>query len=174
MHQLLSPKMTLNFVPVQEFEVKQFLYQLRYDNENQSQFYQHVRRLSFSIVMTSALGRRVENGDLDTADEASSLLGRITRPGAFIEDTVPLLGKLPNLLKPSYRKARGYAPIIHRGKMRAWNRVKEEVKSGNAVDSFGKNLALSDYEAQGLTDLDCAWIVGGMFATQCVKSRFQH
>ena len=161
MHLLLSPKMTLEFVPIQEFEVKKFLYQLLCDNKNQLEFYQHVRRLSFSVVMTLALGRSVENLDLDTADEASALLGRITRPGAFVEDTVPILEILPNFLQPSRRKAEYYATIVHKGKMRAWDGIKEQVKAGNAPKSFGKNLAMSDYKAQGLTDLDCAWIVGG-------------
>jgi hypothetical protein len=166
MHQLLSPKATLNFVPSQEFEVKQFLYQLAFQNADQGSFYQHVRRLSFSIVMTSTYGRRInswDHPDVLAAGETSALLGRITRPGAFIEDDIPLFAKLPNWLQPSRKAAKGYAKVILRGKMRSWNELKGEVASGKAPPSFGRRLIESDYKAQGLTDEDGAWIVGGEY-----------
>lgn len=164
MHRLLAPKMTLTFVPSQEFEVKQFLYQLALDNDDQSRFLQHVRRLSFSIVMTSTYGRRVPSGDhedLRMAAESSALLGRISRPGVFPEDDLPPLALLPKWLQPSRQKALDYYPIVLRGKMRLWDRLKEEYQTGKAPPSFGRSLIESDYKSQGLTDEDAAWIVGG-------------
>jgi hypothetical protein len=164
MHRLLAPKPTLEFVPSQQFEVKHFLYQLAFENEDQSSFFQHVRRLSFSIVTSSTYGRRIESiADpiLDNAGEASALLARITRPGAFIEDDIPLVAKLPKLLQPSRREATDYAAIILAGKMQSWNRLKDDIKAGIAPPSFGKDLAESDFREQGLTDEDAAWITGG-------------
>jgi len=165
MHQLLAPKATLSFVPSQEFEVKQFIYQLAFENDDYGAFYQHVRRLSFSIVMTSTYGRRIgswDHPDVKAAGETSALLGRITRPGAFPEDDLPLLAMLPKWLQPSRKAAKGYADIILRGKMRSWNQLKAEHAAGRAPPSFGRTLLESDYAAKGLTDEDCAWIVGGL------------
>lgn len=163
MHKLLAPKPTAEFVPSQEFEVKQLLHHLGFENGDQSAWFEHVRRMSFSIVTTSTYGRPVDDADLRNAGESSALLGRITRPGAFIEDDIPLLARwLPERLQPSRRQAKKYADIILRGKMRAWNQLKEEVESGKAPPSFGRDLAQSDFRAQGLTDEDAAWITGGL------------
>ncbi|KAF2867549.1 O-methylsterigmatocystin oxidoreductase [Massariosphaeria phaeospora] len=165
MHRLLDPKMTLTFVPSQEFEVKQFLYQLAFDNEDQNKFFQHIRRLSFSIVMTSTYGRRVdstEHEDLRAAAKASALLGKISRPGAFIEDEIPPLALLPEWAQPSRKKAKEYYKIVLKGKMQMWERLCDEVKRGVAPPSFGKSLYESNFRDEGLTDEDAAWIVGGL------------
>lgn len=165
MHRLLAPKPTLEFVPSQEYEVKHFLYQLAFENEDQALFFQHVRRLSFSIVTSSTYGRRIDSAAdpvLNNAGEASALLARITRPGAFIEDDIPFLARLPRFLQPSSRVAKKYAAIILAGKMQSWNRLKDDIKAGVAPPSFGRDLAESDFRDQGLTDEDAAWITGGM------------
>jgi hypothetical protein len=165
MHRLLAPKPTLEFVPSQEFEVKQLLYQLAFDNDDQAAFFHHVRRMSFSIVTTSTYGHRIDSQDhpeLRSAEESSALLGRITRPGAFIEDDIPPLAQfLPRFFQPSRRQAAKYAQVILRGKMRSWSQLKDEVKAGTAAPSFGRDLAETDLQSQGLTDEDAAWITGG-------------
>ncbi|RYP62691.1 hypothetical protein DL769_007198 [Monosporascus sp. CRB-8-3] len=164
MHRLLASKPTLEFVPSQEFYIKQFLYRLAFDNEDQGAFFGHVRRMSFSIVTTSTYGRCIESQDhpdLSNAGEASALLGRITRPGGFIED-IPPLAMLPKFLQPSHRRAKKYADIILRGKMRSWNQLKAEIDAGIAAPSFGRDLAESDCKSQGLTDEDAAWITAGL------------
>lgn len=175
MHQLLSPKMTLTFVPTQEFEAKQFLYQLAFDNADQAKWAQHVRRLSFSIVMTSTYGRRIDSGDhedLRIAAETSKSMAKISRPGAFIEDDFPFLAKLPHWLQPSRRAAKEHYKIIARGKMRAWERLRAELEAGKAPPSFGRSLMESDYKSQGLTDEDAAWIVAGKFRSFLCFSRY--
>jgi len=53
--------MTATFVPSQEFEAKQLLFDLATDNENQRNFYQHMRRFAFSIIMTNTFGTRIKN-----------------------------------------------------------------------------------------------------------------
>lgn len=158
--------MTATFMPSQEFEVKQFLYELAFDNDDQSKFFQHVRRLSFSIIMTSTYGRRVgssDHEDLKAAAEASALLGKISRPGAFIEDELPPLASLPEWLQPSRKKAKEYYKVVLKGKMRLWDRLCDDMKTGSAPPSFGRSLYESDFKDQGLTDEDASWIVGGKF-----------
>ncbi|KAK9422283.1 putative O-methyltransferase domain-containing protein [Seiridium unicorne] len=165
MHRLLAPKPTLEFVPSQEFEVKHLLHQLAFDNEDQKSFFDHVRRMSLSIVAATTYGRRIESQDdpdMRSAGETAALLGSITRPGVFIEDDVPLLGKLPNFLHPSRAKAQKYADIILRGKMGVWNRLKAEVETGVAAPSFGRDLVEGELKDKKLTDEDAAWLTGGL------------
>ena len=163
-HKLLSVRSTLTFLPSQEYEVKQLMYDLATGNDNGRDFYLHVRRKSMSIISASALGRRIDNKDHDDikrAGQSSQLLGRITRAGAFIEDELPFLLFLPRFMQPSHKKAQQFAGLLRRAKMHIWNRLQAEVASGIAPPSFGKELALSDYKRQGLTDEDAAWIAGG-------------
>jgi cytochrome P450 len=58
-HKLLTPKMSEAFVPSQEFEAKQLMYDLLTDNAEETEFYNHVRRYTLSVVITSTYGRRV-------------------------------------------------------------------------------------------------------------------
>ncbi|KAM0817167.1 putative O-methyltransferase domain-containing protein [Seiridium cardinale] len=165
MHRLLAPKPTLEFVPSQEFEVKHLLHQLAFNNGDQKSFFDHVRRMSLSIVAATTYGRRIESQDdpdMRSAGETAALLGSITRPGVFIEDDVPLLGKLPKFLHPSRAKAQKYADVILRGKMSAWSRLKAEVETGVAAPSFGRDLVEGELKDKKLTDEDAAWLTGGL------------
>ncbi len=58
-HKLLTPKVSNLYRPSQEFEAKQLLFDLLTDNENEEDFYMHIRRYSTSVVLTSTYGRRV-------------------------------------------------------------------------------------------------------------------
>ncbi|KAH7319574.1 putative O-methylsterigmatocystin oxidoreductase [Stachybotrys elegans] len=166
MHRLLAPKPTLEFVPSQEFEVKHLLYQLALDNDDQASFFDHIRRMSLSVVATTTYGRRIESPDdayMRAAGEASAMLGRITRPGVFPEDDLPPLARLlPGFLHPSRTKALEYADVILRGKMAAWTKLKNEVEAGTAAPSFGRDLVENDYAAGRIADEDAAWLTGGL------------
>ena len=59
-HKLLTPKVSNTFMPSQLFEAKQLVYDILTDNENQEDFYMHVRRYTTSVVLTSTYGRRVQ------------------------------------------------------------------------------------------------------------------
>ena len=163
-HQLVSTKMTMSFLPSQEFEVRQLVHDILSENANEGDFYFNVRRMSISIISTSTLGRRIDSKDhidIQRAGESSKLLGKITRAGAFIEDELPFLLLLPRWLQPSYGKAVKYAEVLLNAKLGIWNRLKTEAKSGNLAPCFGKELLDSDYQAKGLSEADAAWIVGG-------------
>jgi hypothetical protein len=47
-HKLLTPKSSNTFMPSQEFEAKQLLWDILTDNENQENFYMHIRRYTTS------------------------------------------------------------------------------------------------------------------------------
>lgn len=57
-HQLLTPKATAASKPSQEFEAKQLLHDILND-DNEEDFYKHVRRYTISVVMTSTYGKRI-------------------------------------------------------------------------------------------------------------------
>ncbi|KUI70320.1 Cytochrome P450 4X1 [Cytospora mali] len=149
-------------IPSQRFEVKQLLWDPAYGNENNRDFYLHIRRFSFSIIMTSTYGRRVErwdNEDVRYALESSKILGKISKAGTFIENELPL-ARLPKSLQPSRKRALEYAKPVLYAKMRLWNLMKAAVANDSAPPCFARELMASDYHSQGLTDEDAAWIAG--------------
>jgi hypothetical protein len=159
--------MTLTFVPSQEFEVKKLLYDLVNDNgKDTNDFYDHVRRFAFSIIMTSTYGHRSDSWDNEYVrfvSRSSQVLNKISRAGTFIEDEIPLLAKLPPWLQPSRSRALRYAVPVLEAKMRLWNWFEREVDTNRAPPCFAKDLMQSDYKAQGLCVEDAAWIAGGQF-----------
>lgn len=58
-HKLLTPKMSNTFLPSQEFESKQLMFDLLTDNNDNALFYNHIRRYATSVVMTSTYGQRI-------------------------------------------------------------------------------------------------------------------
>lgn len=58
-HKLLTPKSSATFMPSQEFEAKQLVYDLLSANDGDEKWYQHIRRYTTSVVMTSTYGRRI-------------------------------------------------------------------------------------------------------------------
>lgn len=162
-HQILSPKMTQTFLPTQEFEVKQLLSDLAFANQNETEFYNHIRRMSFSVIMTSTYGRRIDSWnhpDVRYSGESSRLLGKLT--ASFVEDAFPPLLYLPHWMHPGRARAVANAEPILWAKMRLWNGMKEEISAGRAPACFGRELIESDFRAKGLTDEDAAWIAGGI------------
>jgi cytochrome P450 len=57
-HKLLTPKASSLYKPSQEFEAKQLIHDLATDNGDQKHFYNHVRRYTTSVVLTSTYGLR--------------------------------------------------------------------------------------------------------------------
>ena len=156
--------MTEAFVPSQTLEIKQLLYDLAHDNGTQTEFYYHVRRMFFSILMTLVYGRRIDRGDhedVSYSEQSGKLLGKIGKAGTFIEDEIPPLAKLPHWMQLSRRRALKYAKQVLWAKMRVWNILKEQLASGTAPPCFAKELMRTDYRSLGLVEEDVAWIAGG-------------
>jgi len=166
-HGLLSTTSTDKFNPSQEFETKQLLYDFAFNNQDGKQFYGHVRRYFFSILMTSCYGSRVdswEHEDVRSASHGTQLLSKISKPGSFIVDEVPFLAKLPPWLQPGRRMAESLREPILKAKLRLWRRLEDQMQAGRAPMCFGRDLyeKNSSWRDQGLTDQDFAWIVGGI------------
>ena len=165
--QLTTVPMTATFVPSQEFETKQLLFDLAFDNENQRNFYQHMRRYAFSIIMTNTFGTRVKNWDHPDAQDAvrsQAILRRTSRPGAFLVDELPPLASLPKWLQPGQKEAKEAAKEVLDIKMGLWRRLENQVKSGQAPHCYAREIYESkeSWYAQGLTEEHLAWVSGGL------------
>ncbi|KAI1486331.1 putative O-methylsterigmatocystin oxidoreductase [Biscogniauxia mediterranea] len=165
-HQLLSSTMTATFIPTQEYETKQLLFDLGMNNTNQLDFNMHIRRFAFSIIMTSTYGLRIktwDDEDVHHALESAKILGKITRAGAFIVDELPFLARLPPWLQPQRKQAEEYAKPLLEAKMLLWRRLQAQVAAGKAPTCYAREMMENDksWRKQGLTDEDAAWIAGG-------------
>ncbi|RDW58258.1 O-methylsterigmatocystin oxidoreductase-1 [Coleophoma cylindrospora] len=165
--QITTVPMTATFVPSQEFEAKQLLFDLGNDNENQRNFYQHMRRYAFSIILTNTFGTRVKNLDHPDAQNAmrsQSILRATSQPGAFLVDELPPLANLPKWLQPGQRRAQQAAKQVKDIKMGLWGRLAKQVDSGKAAHCFAREIYENreSWYSQGLTDEDLAWVAGGL------------
>lgn len=165
--QITAVPMTATFVPSQEFETKQLLFDLAIDNENQRNFYQHMRRYAFSIIMTNTFGTRVKNmdhPDVKNAVRSQAILRETSRPGAFIIDEVPPLARLPKWLQPGHKEANEAAKQVLDIKMGLWHRLEKQVTSGKAPHCYAREIFESreSWYAQGLTEEHLAWVSGGL------------
>ena len=165
--QVTTVPMTATFIPSQEFETKQLLFDLATDNSNQRSFYQHMRRYAFSIIMTNTFGTRVKNmdhPDVKNAITSQAILRETSRPGAFIVDEVPPLARLPKLLQPGQRRARKAAKQVLDIKMALWRRLERQVLSEKAPHCFAREIfeKRESWYAQGLTKEHLAWVSGGL------------
>lgn len=165
--QITTVPMTATFVPSQEFETKQLLFDLATDNGNQRNFYQHMRRYAFSIIMTNTFGTRVnkmDHPDVKNAIRSQEILRETSKPGAFIVDEVPPLARLPKWLQPGQRQAKAAAKEVLDIKMGLWRRLEKQVVSGKAPHCYAREIFESreSWYAQGLTEEDLAWVAGGL------------
>ncbi|KAL8938469.1 MAG: hypothetical protein Q9216_003882, partial [Gyalolechia sp. 2 TL-2023] len=165
--QITTVPMTGTFVPSQEFETKQLLFDLATDNIDQRKFYQHMRRYAFSIIMTNTFGARVkslDNVDAKNAARSQAILREMAKPGAFLVDEFPPLAQLPRWLHPGRARAKAAAKEILDIKMGLWKRVERQVEAGTAPHCYAREIyeSRASWYSQGLVDEDLAWVAGGL------------
>ncbi|KAG6995599.1 cytochrome P450 monooxygenase [Physcia stellaris] len=165
--QITTVPMTTTFVPSQEFETKQLLFDLATDNQNQRNFYQHMRRYAFSIIMTNTFGTRVQSldhPDVQNAVRSQAILRRTSRPGAFLVDELPPLAILPRWLQPGLSEAKEAAKEVLDIKMELWRRLEKQIKLGKAPHCYAREIydSKESWYDQGLTEEHLAWVSGGL------------
>ncbi|KAH6634374.1 putative O-methylsterigmatocystin oxidoreductase [Chaetomium sp. MPI-SDFR-AT-0129] len=165
--QITTVPITATFAPSQEFEAKQLLFELATDNVNQQNFYQHMRRFAFSIIMTNTFGTRVKSWDHPDAQNAirsQGILRRTSKPGAFLIDEIPPLARLPKWLQPGRQEAIKAADEVREIKMGLWRRMEKQLAAGEAPHCYAREILESkqSWYSQGLDDEDLAWVAGGL------------
>jgi cytochrome P450 len=165
--QITTVPMTASFIPSQEFEAKQLLFDLATDNANQRNFYQHMRRFAFSIINTNTFGMRVKNWDHPDAQNAvksQAILRATSCPGTFLVDELPPLARLPKWLQPGMREAKAAAKQILDIKMALWRRLQSQVEGGTAPHCYAREIYESreSWYARGLTEEHLVWVSTGL------------
>jgi hypothetical protein len=85
---------------------------------------------------------------------------RAAEPGAYIADLIPVLANLPTWLQWWRASAtRGYERQA-RYWMKLWNRLKDQKRDGTAPECFVKQFLETDFEKQGITDIQGAFVAG--------------
>jgi cytochrome P450 len=159
--------MTATFQPSQEFEAKQLLFDLATKNENERDYYQHMRRYAFSIIMTNTFGERVkhwDHPDMQTSMKSQELLRSTMKPFSFIVDELPPLQRLPSWLQPGRKRAEKIGKHVLDVKMELWRRMEKQFEAGKAPHCYAREILEKKqtwYDA-GLNDEDLAWVAGGL------------
>ncbi|KAJ9483385.1 hypothetical protein VN97_g10023 [Penicillium thymicola] len=164
-HKLLTPKSSNTFIPSQEFEAKQLLWDILTDNENQENFYMHIRRYTTSVVMTSTYGRRIPVWDCEDIREIYGLMDEFSKavtPGKYMAETLPVLTKLPAWMqwwrKEALRSFNRQAAIW----MKYWTGLMTQMDQGQAPECFVKQFIETDYEKNNISELQASFVAGTM------------
>lgn len=83
-------------------------------------------------------------------------------PGAFLADMIPPLGRLPVFLQWWRKRALRYQQRQATIWMKYWTDLKAQIDQKNAPECFVKQFAETDYRAQGISELQCAFVAGTM------------
>ncbi|KAI0437217.1 putative O-methylsterigmatocystin oxidoreductase [Xylaria telfairii] len=163
-HQITAVPRTTALIPSQEFEAKQLVFDLATDNNNQRNFYQHMRRYAISIIMTNTFGTRIKSWDHADAKNALKSQIILRRTSHFIVDDLPPLQYLPKWLQPGHRDAIEAAKEVADIKMDLWHRLEKQVEDGKAPHCFAREVYESRkaWYAKGLTEEQLAWLTGGL------------
>lgn len=101
-------------------------------------------------------------GDCDEVRKVYEVLGRFVtyrRPGSFLVDTFPSLANFP--LFNMFSNWKKIGADIHKADSEVflmfWKQMLKEVEAGTAPHSFGRDFVQSNYQAQGLDELDAAY-----------------
>ncbi|KAI5843182.1 putative O-methylsterigmatocystin oxidoreductase [Tricharina praecox] len=164
-HQLLTPRMSGTFVPSQEFEAKQLVFDCLTDNETGMDFYQHVRRYTTSVVMTSTYGRRIPKWDCDDIKQIYGVMedfSKTSAPGYFLADTFPPLAKLPVFMQSWRKEAAVYYERQCNIWMHYWSTLSSQIATGDAPACFVKQFKDTGYEKMNISEMQGAFVAGTM------------
>lgn len=152
-------------MPSQEFEAKQLLYDILTDNENQMNFYMHIRRYTTSVVMTSTYGKRIPDWDCADVREIYGLMQEFSEgaaPGKYLAEVFLPLAKLPIWMqwwrKPALRSFHRQSAIW----MKYWTELQQSMAKGQAPECFVKNFMETDYKKNNINELQASFVAGTM------------
>ena len=86
----------------------------------------------------------------------------MAKPGTYLADTLPFLGKLPPSLQWWRKGVKPYFDKQANLWMSFWSTLKTQMETKQAPECFVKQLIESDYEKQGVSELQAAFLAGSM------------
>ncbi|KAF2874787.1 cytochrome P450 [Massariosphaeria phaeospora] len=172
-HKLLTPSMSATFKPSQDWEARMMLEEvlMGYEEEGEAAErgtevgYKAVRRYTVSVIMTSTYGKRIPTWECNEVGEISGIMqdfSAVASPSAYLADTIVPLGQLPTRLQ-WWRK--GLKPLFDRQAnlwMSLWTSLKTQMDTKQAPECFVKQVIESNYAAQGVSELQAAFLAGSL------------
>lgn len=86
-----------------------------------------------------------------------------TAPGAFIADMIPPLANLPVCLQWWRKRALTYQARQKNIWMKYWTNLQQQIIAKKAPECFVKQFTETDYQAQGISDVQAAFVAGSEF-----------
>ncbi|KIV77051.1 hypothetical protein PV11_08887 [Exophiala sideris] len=108
LHSALTPRVLLNYRPVQEAEATRLCYHLL---EDPSHFEPHLDRMTASIVFTIAYGHRVDSLQSPIIRQRMKMMHRAAAtnvPGRYLAESFPALARIPDALAPWKREVKSW------------------------------------------------------------------
>ncbi|EMD85182.1 hypothetical protein COCC4DRAFT_66509 [Bipolaris maydis ATCC 48331] len=167
-HKLLTPAVSATFKPSQEFEAKMLLEEILHGADTEKGngvSYKAIRRYTVSVIMTSTYGRRIPDWDCDEVHGIYDIMNDFSlmaKPGTYLADTLPFLGKLPPKLQWWRKDVKPYFEKQAKLWMSFWSTLKTQMETKQAPECFVKQFIESDYEKQGISELQAAFLAGSM------------
>ncbi|KAF9890591.1 hypothetical protein FE257_005722 [Aspergillus nanangensis] len=160
-HQCLSVTSVDVLKPSQNLESRQYLFDILEDGSN---FLDHVKRYTVSVIIYATYGFRVTSLDdeiLNAIYRGTAVFGEAfaTR---YLVDQFPILEWLPKKLQwwrwkmePSRRQGDELM-------LRLWNNLKKQREMGIRTGCFVERFMETNYLKLGISDLQAAWVAGSM------------
>ncbi|KAB5593510.1 Cytochrome P450 family protein [Ceratobasidium theobromae] len=138
----LNNRVVLDYLPLQEYEVKRLLRRLF---EAPEQFMRHIHLMAGSITVRMVYGYKVDSHNdqlIQTAEKVMEIFSDVTSPGRWMVEVFPLLRFIPTWFPGvTFRKAlKAWTPVIHAHENEPFDFVKRQLASGAAEESFTSKL----------------------------------
>jgi cytochrome P450 len=157
------------FLPIQNAEAAQTLYQLLKDPGN---CWKHLRRYSTAVILASVFGQRGESYESEKVQalyHAQEQFTALLAPGAHPPvDAFPFLRYIPSFLAPWKIKASLIRQEQRSLYFKLMNETQARIASGGATGCFMEKL-ISEQEKSALTEEQVAY-TGGGFVSRKVLS----
>ncbi|KIW06079.1 uncharacterized protein PV09_03250 [Verruconis gallopava] len=164
-HAALNHKTSQSYVPVQDFESKQLLWELLHAKDDW-EFYDLNRRYANSVIMLITYGHRTATWDDPVFKKIFRVLEHFTlmaEPGAWLVDGFPSLARLPSVLVQNWWKiGREWHAHDSAVFLELYRDLVAKIESGTAPDCFVKDFYLADPEKNGIDEEGAAYAAGSM------------
>ncbi|KAF9768702.1 hypothetical protein IL306_013957 [Fusarium sp. DS 682] len=160
MHTLLNVTVAKSYVPYQDLENKQMLYEMIIEPD---QFLQSIRRYSNALTTSMVFGWRspvYRDPKLMQLFDKFTEFAELNQPGiAALMDSFPWLRSLPDFLLPVQKKAKDLHKVERDLYLSHWLEAKQSVANGSIKPCFCVGLAKAQ-EKEGFDDAQAAYIAG--------------
>ncbi|KAM5465548.1 hypothetical protein MauCBS54593_006323 [Microsporum audouinii] len=164
-HKVLTPKMSSELHPSQEFETKKLVHDLLEHREKGIIFDGHIKRYSLSVILTLVYGIRCRSKSDSTLHKVYQIMAEFsetTKPDAFITETIPALAYLPAWMQWWRKEALKYYQNQHDLWMKLWKELEAKSIDGKAPPCFALDLMQNRSLMEEFGEVQAAFLAGTM------------